>query len=188
MVYDLKDGWDLENFSNAYRNWLMEEMDGRGYSILFDILYDIEFEWEIDRDGNRAEDGIYLRADFEYESGLEVPPGWDDWPCSFLEFVAALARKMENKIMYDPDDENDSATWFWELLSNIGLDEFDDRTMLQGGQACMDEVENRVYRAMRRAYSPDGRGGLFPLKHPSRDQRDVEYWFQMNEYCMEKMG
>lgn len=186
MAFNSWDSWELENFYNAYRNWLVRKMNAYEYTILFDFLYDIEFEWVIERDENRAKDGIYLRAWFESESGLAIPEGWDSWPCSFLEFVVGLAMTMENRVLYDPCDGADESTWFWELMSNIGLDIYDDKTIMQTGQAAMDDIEHLVYTVMDRQFSYSGKDGLFPLDNPVEDQRDVEFWFQMNAYCNEK--
>jgi len=36
-----------------------------------------------------------------------------------------------------------------------------------------------------RRYSKTGKGGLFPLKHPKKDQTEVEIWYQMQQYVME---
>lgn len=183
------DEWAIENFANAYRNWLEQMVtssDGLPYGILLDILHDIQFEWELHDDEYRAKDGIYLRADFEWESKLEVPAGWDDWPCSFLEFAVALARKMYRTVSYDPEDENGISNAFWEMLGNVGLDEFDDGTILELGSSALDEINDIVDVVMRREYLPNGVGGLFPLSHPDCDQRDMEYWYQMNAYAIEK--
>lgn len=178
--------WELENFSNAYRNWLTWTFDpDRRYTILFDILYDTEYVWMLERDGDRASDGIHLRAQFEYESGLQAPEGWHDWPCSFLEMVAAMAFTMEDAIMYDPENGDCTIEWFWLMLGNLGLDIYDDNVLLESGQTATDEINGIVDRVMHRRFSKNGFGGFFPLANAVDDQRLVEFWYQMNAYVME---
>ena len=36
-----------------------------------------------------------------------------------------------------------------------------------------------------RSYAFDGYGGLFPLRKPHQDQRNIEIWYQMQAYLME---
>ena len=85
----------------------------------------------------------------------------------------------------DPVYEQDNtAVLFWEMIDNLGLIGYDD--------ASYADVRNRIRvsdilnNLIRRRYHRNGRGGLFPLKRPSCDQRKVEIWYQMNAYLMEK--
>lgn len=177
-------GWEEVNFANAYKNWLERQMHAQRYRILFDYLYDVEFVWDpsIPMDENRAKDGIFLREEFSVEEGVEEPISAKYWPCSFLEFLIALCRRIENQVMYDPDSGNDASTWFWELMGNAGLDRYDDDWMLaQRGMGSM-IVGEKVYEIMLRRYSPTGEGGLFPLEECDTDQRKVEIWCQINDY------
>ena len=180
-------GWEEVNFANAYKNWLERQMHAQNYRILFDFLYDFEFTWDyhIPMDENRAKDGVFLREEFSMESGMEEPISARYWPCSFLEFLIALCRRIENQVMYDPDSDTDASTWFWELMGNVGLDRCDDNWMLaQQGMGSM-LVTEKVNEIMERRYSPSGEGGLFPLRNPETDQRKVEIWYQINDYFWE---
>ena len=96
-----REAWDVENFSNAYRVWLMDRMDASEYSILFDVLYSVEFTWTLPMDANRADDGRYLRDRFEQESGLVCREEWLEWDCSFLEMLVGLAFEIEEQVLYD---------------------------------------------------------------------------------------
>jgi hypothetical protein len=40
---------------------------------------------------------------------------------------------------------------------------------------------------VNREYDPDGRGGLFPLDGTHANQREVELWYQMQAYIIERM-
>ena len=180
-------GWEEVNFANAYRNWIERQMNGQGHRILFDYLYDTEFVWDkrIPMDENRAKDGVFLREEFSSEWGLEEPESARYWPCSFLEFLVALSRRIENQIMYDPESDTDASTWFWEMMGNSGLDRCNDDWMLSQDYMAHMMVSEMVNKVMYRRYSPTGEGGLFPLRDPEMDQRRIQIWDQMNEYFWE---
>ena len=178
---------ELEQFALDYRMWIFERMHGDGYSILFDFLYDSEFTWCIPQDANRASDGRYLRATFEYETGVACPDGWEEWPCNVLEMLCALCMKLEDMILYDPPDgTEDASDIFWTMLGNCGLAIFDDEYLLAAGGRAFDELKDTLERVLEREYYPDGVGGFFPLKHPREDQRYVEIWYQANAFAIEQ--
>lgn len=180
--------WAMEDFENAYRNWLLNLVDGGGHSILFDILYDTEFKWDksIPRDSGREADGRYLRLRFAAEEDVELRDEWLAWPCSFLEFLISLALAIEEELMYDPSMPDRTADWFWLMMGNAGLDIYTDAHMMEGKTLALSMVYEKVEKVMRRRYSPNGDGGLFPLKHPKMDQRKVEIWYQANAYFIEE--
>lgn len=169
-----------------YFLWLCELVDAEdpdaGYLGLMRRMYDMEFSDRtaklIPNDDNRIEDGIELRERFEEESLF------DDYsclggPCSVLEMMIALSYRMEENFGYE-----DHIYWFWDMMRNLGLDEFtDNRYFDLDGQS---EV-NHILRDFRmRKYGKDGCGGLFPRRNPERDQRRLEIWVQMNNYLIEK--
>lgn len=183
-----KDEWVVENFGNAYRRWLVERMDAHGYEILFDFLYDVEYRWDPDipRDSDRESDGRDLRRRFSEETGMELPDGWKSHPCSFLEFVVALAFAIDDEIMYDPYNPGQVSEWFWMMMTNLGLDIFDDRTMLENSASSYEEVTRIVELEMGREFDYNGYPGMFPLRKPIMDQRDVETWYRANAYMIEE--
>lgn len=189
MISEWADSWRVEDFSNAYRNWLQETMNADGYSILFDILYDTKFTWShrIPRDGDRASDGRYLRLRFANEAGLDIWSDWldDSWPCSFLEFLIALSYSIDDKMMYDPEKPEQAAEWFWEMLSNMGIASYSDERLLQEGMLGWMTVSAIIDKVLGRRYEYNGNGGLFPLRRPAMDQRNVEIWYQANAYMIE---
>lgn len=189
MVSEWADSWKLENFSNAYRNWMLREMHADRYSILFDILHDTEFTWssKLPRDSDREADGRYLRLRFANSSDLDIWEDWlsPSWPCSFLEFLIALSYSIDDKIMYDPGKPDQASEWFWEMMGNAGLSRFDDKTLMNESSLGWALVYETVERVMGRRYDYNGNGGLFPLKKPKMDQRRVEIWYQANAYMIE---
>ena len=189
MASEWADVWKLEDFSNAYMNWMMEEMHAEDYGMLFDVLHDAEFEWDhrkAPRDADRAADGRYLRLRFANESGMDIWEDWLEWPCSFLEFMVALAYSIDDKIMYDPVRPDGPSLWFWDMMRNCGLDRYDDDNMMRGGMLSHMMVSETVTMIMKRRYEYNGNKGPFPLRHPEMDQREVEVWYQANAYYTEK--
>lgn len=136
-----------------------------------------EFVWFVPNDDNRAEDGRYLRCEFIEDQGLEeadVDPDWLGMGCSFLEMLVGLSRRLSFL------GDGEARDWFWHLVNNLGL-RYNDRRRFP------DEVVEEVLdNVIWRTYEPNGDGGLFPLRRPDRDQRDVELWYQLNAYLLER--
>jgi len=147
----------------------------RSYYELFKILHATEFVWVISGDDNRAEYGKTLRATFL--NGIRQPyaEGWDAQPCSVLEMLIALAEEAE----FETDFPH--AEWFWRFMLTLDLDQYNDSTHID-----VDHVEHILDRLVWRKYEYNGTGGLFPLEHPQRDQRNVEIWYQFCAYVIER--
>lgn len=143
---------------------------------LFRQLYNTEFVWVISNDDNRLEDGKSLRKEFLSHEKYECFD--DDWlylGCSVLEMLIALSRRL----YFETDIEAD--LWFWHLMKNLDLYLYND-SVVNPSQ----DIERIVNRLIWRTYSPDGHGGLFPLKNSCEDQRRVEIWYQMFAYLEEE--
>jgi len=141
-------------------------------------LFVKEFVWIIPNDDNRVEDGRDLRYRFLEENHIEdVDPDWMGLGCSFLELLLGLSQRLSFEAERNP------ATWFWELLTNLGLNKYSDEVKKTLMTKKVDEVIDKV---IWRTYDFDGRGGLFPLKEPHEDQRDVEIWYQLSAYLLER--
>lgn len=171
-----------------YFNWLYSQVGSvtnrnmaQSYWKLLRLLYGKEFTWDnIEKDGNRAQDGKDLRLRFLEETGAAVDEdGWLDMSCSFLEMLVALSMQVSFETL---DETSTTASCFWEILGNLGLAENTDAY-----PADPDYVECVMDRVIYRTYEPDGRGGLFPLAHASTDQRQVELWYQANTYLLERL-
>ena len=163
-----------------YLDWLksqVEYFDGPKHNCLLDNLYEFAYVPTIDRDRNRYYDGIELRD--EYFKEFTDDPMIIDAQCSFLEFLIALARRMN--YIYARIDEDRTADCFWMLVNNLRIN-FDDESDYFIG-----DISAAVDAVNTRSYQQDGTGGLFPLKHPRENQRNVEVWYQMNQYLNELM-
>lgn len=169
-----------------YSDWLYDQVfpsrvknPMQNYRGLAHILFTKEFVWLVPNDDNRVEDGKALRYEFLDDEELAVPREEDYWldlGCSVLEVLVGLARRLEFL------SGKDTHYWFVEMIGNLGLKEYHD--------AAPDIPEHEIIQILDdliwRQYSHTGRGGLFPLRHPERDQREVEIWYQLNAYLLER--
>ena len=153
-----------------------EKRRAKTYWSLMSFLYSREFVWLIAHDDNRVQDGRDLRYEFLEEAGLtnKVNPDWLGLGCSVLELILAVAKQLAF------EDDRMPQQCFWELMTNLGLSGYNDRGFNE------EEVSDIVERFIWRNYEPDGRGGLFPLSHPTEDQRRVEIWYQLNAWLLER--
>ena len=180
------------NAEHEYFKWLCGIVGSRqrvrDYGILLLTLHHTDFISYVDHDENRAYDGMELRDEFLEEVGRVDWGGLDmDAPCSLLEMMIGLARRMdfETSDPYEDDLGYDrTAFWFWEMIDNLGLSEIDDETYAE--EWCHDYVETVLQTLVERRYSYDGEGGLFPLSCAGEDQRDIEIWYQMSAYLAER--
>lgn len=92
-----------------------------------------------------------------------------------LELFVGLARRLAFEMSSEQDE------WFWELLENIDIAKYNDSVHIP-----IREVEDKLDRVIYRTYRRNGHGGLFPLMRPNADQRDVELWYQLNAYILER--
>ena len=167
-----------DNIKNEYFEWLYNCVcKGRAhkntsYKRIFIHLHQIEFTFIIDRDINRAKDGVDLRYRFSMLNDDESIMDILDGPCSVLEMMVALAIRCE-EIMDDARYGDRTGQWFWEMMSSLGLGNMFDEVF---DKRKADEI---IYRFLDRRYDPDGRGGLFYIRDCEDDLRDVEIWIQL---------
>jgi hypothetical protein len=170
-----------EPLDELYFKWLYGQVGSiklknpsRTYWALLRQLFTKEFVWIIPNDDNRLEDGRDLRQEFMQEQKVDVDPQWLDLGCSMLEMLIALSRRLSF------EDDTPADEWFWTLIENLGLRSFSDKNLVAAD--FVDEVLDDV---IWRTYDSDGKGGLFPLKNPGGDQRDIEIWYQLSAYLIE---
>lgn len=145
------------------------------YWVLMRQLFTTEFVWSVPNDDNRVEDGKDLRYEFLVETQAPyVHQEFMDIGCSVLEMMIALARRVS--FLTDTPVES----WFWHMLNNLGLSQCNDAS----GDFTQ-HVDNALEALIFRTYDPSGRGGLFPLRRPDKDQTQVEIWYQMGAYILE---
>ena len=132
------------NIDEEYYEWLCSFTKGkrnRGsikkFDKLLDSLHYYEFIPMMDLDFNRVEDGLSLRWRFSNEFRINYNP---EDSCSVLEMMIALALRCEEQIMDDPDIGNRTSHWFWLMVRNMGLFEFNDNNFNS------DDVKNIIDR------------------------------------------
>lgn len=173
---------------DGYFEWLLNRAGvGSGeysYTYLCNILHDFTFYPQIEMDENRWEDGLRYREEYSTETGMDAKALNDILGgCTVLELILSLAEKMHYETL-DSIHEAGTEVWFEELISNLGLDMYTNRELMENENAYF-EVEKILHRFLSRRYSRNGEGGLFPLRHPVCDQRHVELAIQMNDYIAE---
>lgn len=172
-----------------YLAWLYSKVSSvrlknpeRTYWLLLREMFTTEFVWFIPNDDNRIEDGRDLRFEFFKENGIEEE-NWEwDWMalgCSMLEMLVGLSRR------YSFEADGDPRERFWELVENLDLGYYTDSFCQT--YSYREIVRDSLEKVVWRTYQPDGTGGLFPLKHPTEDQRHVEIRYQLNAYILERL-
>ena len=163
-----------------YFNWMYDMVFTKrtpSYVRLLRYLNSQEFTYNIRLDGNRADDGLYLRYRFKQENHLRAVDvdRCLTGKCSVLEMMVALCLRIEEDIMDDPKG-NRIHKWFHVMLKSLGLLDMDD--------AYFDEryTDKVITRFLNREYEPNGAGGLFRIKDCPYDLRSVEIWYQMCWY------
>ena len=165
---------------DLYFEWLMVQVDcPENFRMLFERLHSRIFVWSVHGDANRAQDGLNLRARFIEETGAEATEEIFMHPCSVLEMMIALACRMDDDILFDPDFGDRSIVWFWQMIDNLMLDGMDNEHF---DPQNVDGVLNVL---LERRYFSNGSGGLFPLKKPNLNQKRVEIWYQMCSWVNE---
>lgn len=153
----------------------LDGAEEREYSLLFHELYKTEFKWFVDLDENRAIDGTDLRRQYCEDTGEVID---ELGPCSMLEMFVALSIRCEDDFMRTGDDDN-TRVWFWDFIYNLRLDRYSNSNW----NPCA--VKKILSNVIFRKYRSDGNGGMFPLRNPKTDQREVEIWYQMSSWLRE---
>lgn len=165
-----------------YYIWLCSLVGAqKGYGRLSEILYDIPFNYILERDENRAYDGIELRYRYMYEHDMydiDYIEIFDDKPCSVLEMLIALAVRIEDQFM-DNLEDNRTGYWFKLMLENLGLKLYTDS--YANNWSFPYEVKGIIDNFLNRSFSPDGHGSIFTTGRDV-DMRDVEFWCQATWY------
>lgn len=168
----------------GYLGWLYQQtgypQEGRHpqtHWCLLQQMHKTPFVVHIPNDLNRAVDGQDLRFEFlDLHLIHSSDPAWLEKDCTMLELLIALARQLAF------ETAGELGVWFWHLISVLGLMHYDDRNYNITAEGVIDETLNRVNH---RQYEYNGQGGLFPLRNPHQDQREVELWIQLNAYLNE---
>lgn len=177
--------YDISRQSESmYFLWLLSLVKAdTNNTFLTSRLYNKSFTWKVDFDDNRAKDGLDLRDEFSYANNIILLQK----TCSVLEMMIALSRRCEDYIMYDPDLGDQTSRWFYIMIQNLQLTKYMSNSIvdLKDILIASRDIDNKLDILLDRKYDYSGKGGLFPLKNPSKDQRTNEIWNQLNDYLKE---
>jgi hypothetical protein len=162
-----------------YLRWLAPQIDGgqqdETYWDLYSIMFEKVFEWFVPNDDNRCSDGVELRAEFCYANHIRPNALKDLGPCSFLEVLLGLSRRLAFAA------GGTAQGWAWQLVINLELDRMPDPL----SRRKVRQIDHILETVIERTYQPDGYGGFFPLTRPDDDQTQKELWYQMAAYINE---
>jgi len=172
----------LRRLDRIYFRWLYKNVSpirernpSKTYWNLLSQLFAKEFVWLIPNDDNRAEDGRDLRREFLSQRRTEnTEPDFIRLGCSMLEMLIGLSRRLAF------ETEGNSREWFWELIKNLELNSYNDETPIS-----KEDIDEILDRFIWRIYTPNGTGGIFPLRKSAVDQRTIELWYQQCAYILE---
>lgn len=172
---------------NNYFEWLKKQVEflnfPERYDKLFSILHKREFIWKHPMDRNRGSEALELRNLYFEETGKKAP--YHPAQATVLELLVSISKRMN--FICTQYDEDKTKVIFWRLIANLGLNDMYDRHYdYLGG----DDAANYIIgRFLDREYDADGtNGGLFPMANARQNQREIELWYQMNQYLSDPNG
>ncbi len=177
----------MEGLELEYLDWIKNLInpDRLPYDCLIEHLYNINYVTVKDDDNNRAIDGTDLRYTFCYEKGYSSSDSYfivndifANKPCSVLEMMTALARKMDENIMWN--GYRRVHIWFFDMLANMNIDDMTDNNYNSG------YIDIAVNAMMYYNIEYNGKGGLFVSPYNDVDMRELSIWYQMQQYIADK--
>lgn len=185
------------NLSQLYLKWLLrlinaDNYKGKSYIKLCSLLNKVPFEPVIKLDENRLSDvqsllretyiqsqSDWYRLNEQFDEIMELPK----CPVSFLELIISLAMRIDLDFMREINGIDNTRIYFWILVRNLGILEFDDE---HWGEDAIISIVNRLNIVQDRKYDFNGNGGLFPLEHAEMDQRNVQIWNQLCQFVNQR--
>lgn len=166
-----------------YYHWLMDivgHAKAEAYSYLIRVLHDTPYTYISHSDSNRYYDGIDLRyryGQYHEMSDPEVAASLDISPCSMLEMMVALALRLEEQFLTDPERGDRTALWFWNMIASLGLSGM---TNSNFNRAYIDKT---IYSLLHRGYRPNGLGSLFMVPNNGSIVERFDIWEQAMIWC-----
>lgn len=167
-----------------YIDWLVDcvnVMEDRDYSDLLYRLSEIEFYPLINYDEDRGDDGIALRELWVIETGIQSD--LDFGGASVLEVLIGIAKRIEFQLFGSHYiDEWDYVKVFWDMIWNLGLEEFSGTL----SRDTFEEIHRIVTLWLNREYFRHKKGNIFIIENDPRNMRKLNIWTQMSLYIREK--
>lgn len=178
---------EMTELEKEYYNWLIQlvcpvKAKRQKYSKVLQVLYNREFYYYIPMDANREGRAIDFRYRFGCDMGYPnrvIADEIDIRPATVLEVMVETAVTMEETIMQDDDYGNRTDIWFWDMMTSLKLDMMTNDIF---NEAMANDI---ITRLLERDYEENGEGGLFTVRRPFSDMRDVPIWAQANWYINE---
>lgn len=177
----------MTELEKEYYDWLVQlvcptKVKRQKYSKVLKALYDREFYYYILMDENCEGRAVNFRYRFGYEHGISdhiIGKEIDICPARVLEVMVELSCNIEENIMQDDTYGDRTSKWFWDMMDSLGL-----------GKATNDIYDDYITNEiitnfLERDYDENGRGGLFTVRKPFSDMREVPIWAQANWYLNE---
>lgn len=167
----------------TYKEWLLSQLWDENFvewesfidkwSVLTDILLNVEYVAVVKGDQNRAEDGLYLRSEFNHEEDANLNM---DIPASVLEVLVALACRMEREYVGD-SEENLAYEIFEMFMGSLGLTWVASKT-LSGG---LSKKELKIVAQTLDSWlQNDGSVSIFPVtEYELPELEGKQLWQQM---------
>lgn len=156
-----------------YLPWLIQRGCLNEYRDLASVWDDIEFVWYIPEDGDKAEQALRMRDEYEYETDRFCQR---QGPASFLELFVSITDTLTAMIYQD------RAVFTKSILMNLGVRNAQDALLMD--PAVYARALDSAEMVMHRTYHKNGYGGLFMV--PGADLREMPLRDQMilwaNEY------
>lgn len=186
---------NIEKLSELYLEWLLRLINAdnykdKSYTKLCSLLNKIPFKPIVELDKNREFDvqsllrEVYIQSQSEwYRLEDDIITSFPDLPVSFLELMISLAMRIDLDFMREINGIDNTRIYFWILVRNLGLLEYDDE---HWGEDAIISIVSRLNIVQDRKYDFDGKGGLFPLENSEVDQRNVQIWNQLCQFVSQK--
>ena len=163
--------WEKEvgaDITSDYYIWLTDGMEDLDQEGLLSFLFHVEYTYLIPNDRHRELDGLNLRREYCEEEEVRGEP-MDYIPCSVLEMMLALAKRIEVDVLDEPN-----LNLFYRMLDNLSLT-----------STRSDQWESIIFLWLERRFSREGVGSPFPLNRSYCDERREELWSQCMHWLEE---
>jgi len=172
----LDGGYHLKGITEEYSDCTFFTLAGK--------LYSTEFKALVKGDDNRAADGKKLRYWFSMlGSAFSNYDAINKPNCSVLEMLVALVQRMERSILSCNDNQMNMKDMFWIIMNNIGILKSDSDKNIDLERSIF--IQNAIEKANNRAYGDDGKGSFFTPKKPPKNFKNLELWYQMQNFVLE---
>lgn len=171
---------NLSASPDDYIEWLcterlrLEADEIKLYFKLFGCLLNIEFSSGHPNDSRREGEGLILREDFEYETGLYLEGLCPR--CSFLEMLVALAYRCERQLMRSSYYGDRTSKWFFDMIKSLGLIDCTGPKWSSSTASYIDTVCKEMMNRKRCLFEYKG----------SKKNINEEIWRQLCSYINEK--